>query len=190
MFKHEARCNDLIRRGAIVIGLSSLFLFAGCSSGPKYPDSKDAVTNSLKQNNMGYIDVSQDRNKGVITLTGNVPTQQAKSQAESIARQAAPDYTIADEVGVVPTNDTQAKAANSDLDSGIEDNFKAELKKHRNLDDQSISVKAKNGAVELTGSVKTAAQKREAARLAKAVPNVTQVVNELEVKPHKHSTAK
>jgi hyperosmotically inducible protein len=40
----------------------------------------------------------------------------------------------------------------------------------------------------LKGTVKTAAQKKEAERLAKGVPNVQQVVNELEVKPGKHST--
>jgi hyperosmotically inducible protein len=41
----------------------------------------------------------------------------------------------------------------------------------------------------LKGTVKTAAQKKEAAALAKQVPNVQQVVNELEVKPEKHSTS-
>jgi hyperosmotically inducible protein len=37
--------------------------------------------------------------------------------------------------------------------------------------------------------VKTTGQKKEAESLAKKVPNVQQVVNELEVKPGKHSTA-
>jgi hyperosmotically inducible protein len=37
--------------------------------------------------------------------------------------------------------------------------------------------------------VKTTAQKHEAEKLAKRVPNVQQVVNELEVKPDKHSTS-
>jgi hyperosmotically inducible protein len=36
--------------------------------------------------------------------------------------------------------------------------------------------------------VKTSEQKKEAEKLAKKVPNVQQVVNELEVKPGKHST--
>ena len=170
--------------------LAGVLLMAGCNNKPHYPDSKDAVTSSLKQNNLGNIDVSQDRDKGVMTLTGNVPSQGQKSQAESMAKQAAPDYTIADEIGVVPPNDaSQAKSAASDTDDEIEDNFKAELKKHRNLDDQSISVKSKNGAVVLTGSVKTAAQKREAGKLAKKVPNVQQVVNELKVKTHKDSSS-
>jgi hyperosmotically inducible protein len=41
----------------------------------------------------------------------------------------------------------------------------------------------------LSGSVKTSAQKHEVEKLAKGVPNVQQVVNELEVDPKKHSTA-
>jgi hyperosmotically inducible protein len=47
---------------------------------------------------------------------------------------------------------------------------------------------AKNGTLVLKGSVKTAAQKREAGELAKHVPNVEQVVNEIQIKPDKHST--
>ena len=41
----------------------------------------------------------------------------------------------------------------------------------------------------LKGSVKTAAQKAEAAKLAKGVPNVKEIVNTIEVKNDKHSTA-
>lgn len=171
-------------------GLAGILMISGCSNKPKYPDSKDAVTNALKQNNLGNIDVSQDRDKGVMTLTGNVASQDLKSQADSVVKQAAPDYTIADEIGVRPPAASEAGAVASDQDSAIEDNFKAEIKKHRDLNDQSISVKSKNGTVVLSGSVKTAAQKREAAKLAKGVPNVQQVVNEIEVKPKKHSTAK
>lgn len=171
-------------------GLAGVLMVTGCNNSPKYPDSKDAVTTALKQNDLGSIDVSQDRDKGVMTLTGNVASQDLKSQAESVTKQAAPDYTVADEIGVRPPDaSSQASAVASDQDSAIEDNYKAELKKHRNLDDQSISVKSKNGTVVLSGSVKTAAQKREAEKLAKAVPHVQQVVNEIEVKPKKDSTS-
>jgi len=40
----------------------------------------------------------------------------------------------------------------------------------------------------IKGSVKTEKQKADVESLAKQVPNVQQVVNELEVKPNKHST--
>jgi hyperosmotically inducible protein len=112
-----------------------------------------------------------------------------KSQAQTLAQQAAPDYTIANEIGVRPPQVAHAGAVASDLDSAIEDNFKAGIKANQALNDQSISCSVKNGTIVLKGSVKTAAQKREAGALAKQVPNVQQVVNELEVKPDKHSTS-
>jgi len=173
-------CSTAILAGAIT--------FAGCKD-QTHPDEKKAVTTSLSNSNLNAVDVSQDREKGVMTLTGNLDSQDQKTQAENLAKQAAPDYTIADEIGVRPPDNSNAGSAASKRDSAIEDNFKALLKDNKNLNDQSISVSAKNGTVELKGSVKTAAQKREAEALAKGIQNVQQVVNEIEVKPGKHSTA-
>ena len=183
-------CRGMTRT-FVVASLAGGLMIAGCNKNPNYPDLKDAVNNSMTKNNLGSIHVAQDRDKGVITLTGTVPAADQKMQAETVAKQAAPNYTIADEIAVVPPDNASAtKAANSDTDDAIEDSFKAELKKHRNLDDQSVSVEAKNGAVVLSGSVKTSSQKREAEKLAKAIPNVQQVVNEIEVKPGKDSTTR
>jgi len=161
-------------------------VIAGCQK--NHPDEKAAVTTSLNSNNLGSIDVSQDREKGVIRLTGNVASPDQKQQAERLASQAAPDYTIANEIGVRPPETANAGSVASNLDSAIEDNFKASIKAHDNLNDQSISGSSKNGTLIVKGSVKTAAQKKEVDTLAKQVPNVQQVVNEIEVKPSKHST--
>jgi hyperosmotically inducible protein len=170
--------------------LSGALILAGCNTQPTHPDNKAAVVSSLGSSNLSDVSVSQDQEKGVITLTGNVNSSDQKTQAESLAKQAAPGYTIANEIGVRPPGaESQAGAVASSLDSGIENNFKAALKGNKNLDDQSIDYSAKNGTLVLKGSVKTAAQKKEAAALAKQVPNVQQVVNEIEVKPGKHSTA-
>ncbi|MGA8742952.1 MAG: BON domain-containing protein [Terracidiphilus sp.] len=168
--------------------LAGAILFAGCNK-PSHPDEKSAVNDSLKNNNLSAVSVSQDQEKGVMTLKGNLDSQDLKNQAESIAKQAAPDYTIADEIGVRPPGASEAGSVASNLDSAIDDNFKAMIKAHTNLNDQSISGSAKNGTLILKGSVKTTKQKKEAEDLAKKVPNVQQVVNELEVKPGKHSTS-
>jgi hyperosmotically inducible periplasmic protein len=167
--------------------LGSLLVFAGCEKAA-HPDEKAAVTNSLNSNNLSAVSVSQDRDKGVITLSGNVASQDLKSQAETLAKQAAPDYSVADEIGVRPPQEANAGAVASDLDSAIEDNFKAEVKAHESLNEQSIRCSAKNGTLVLKGTVKTAAQRHQAESLAKHIPNVQQVVNEIEVKPSKHST--
>jgi hyperosmotically inducible protein len=174
---------------AIVI-LAGVGYLAGCNATSSHPDYKPAVTSSLKSNSLSDISVSQDQEKGVITLTGDVSSQDQKMQAENVAKQSAPGYTIANEIGVRPAGaESQANSVASNLDKGIEDDFKAALKGHKNLDDQSIDYSAKNGTLVLKGSVKTASQKKEAGDLAKQVPNVQQVVNEIEVKPGKHSTA-
>jgi hyperosmotically inducible periplasmic protein len=168
--------------------LAGVIAVAGCNK-PSHPDEKSAVNDALKNNNLSAVSVSQDREKGVMTLKGNLDSQDMKNQAENVAKQAAPDYTIADEIGVRPPGDSNAGSVASNLDSAIEDNYKAMIKAHTTLDDQSISCSAKNGTLVLKGSVKTAKQKKEAEDLAKKVPNVQQVVNELEIKPGKHSTA-
>ena len=166
-------------------------VLVGCNTSRSHADDKSAVTSSLSSNNLSDVSVSQDQDKGVITLTGNVTSQDQKTQAETLSRQSAPGYTIANEIGVRPAGaESQAGSVASSLDSGIEDNFKASLKEHKNLDDQSIDYSAKNGTLMLKGSVKTAVQKKEAGALAKGVPNVQQVVNEIEIKPGKHSTAR
>jgi hyperosmotically inducible periplasmic protein len=168
--------------------LAGALVIAGCKS--SHPDEKSAVNTALSSNNLSAVSVSQDREKGVMTLTGTVDSQDLKNQAESLAKQSAPDYTIADEIGVRPPGDSQAGSVASNLDTAIEHNFTAAIKKHKNLNDQSISASAKNGTLVLKGSVKTVSQKEEASKLAKGIPNVQQVVNEIEVNPKKHSTAR
>jgi hyperosmotically inducible protein len=182
----DSRRHFLLASAAILAGTLAV---AGCNHQPSHPDEKAGVTSSLSSNTLGDISVSQDRDKGVMTLTGNVDSYDRKTEAETLAKQAAPDYTIANEIGVRPAGVNNAGSVASNLDSAIEDNFKAAIKAHNNLDDQSIHCAAKNGTLVLKGTVKTFEQRKEAEGLAKRVPNVQQVVNELEVKPRKHSTA-
>lgn len=170
--------------------LLAMLFVVGCEQKPQHADVKDLVVAALKANNLTDVSVAQDRDKGVLTLTGNLQTDAQKMMAESVVKQNAPDYVVADEIGVRPVGaEGQAKAISSNLDDAIESNFKAMLKANPNLDDQSIRYKAKNGTIVLTGSVKTAAQKAQAGSLATSVPNVQSVVNELEVDAGKHSTA-
>jgi len=171
--------------GATVL-LGGVMVFTGCQK--SHPDEKGAVNQALSSSNLSSIDVSQDRDKGVMTLKGNVAAQDDKTRAGDLAKQAAPEYTIANEIGVRPPEAANAGSVASNLDSAIEDNFKAAIKAHENLNYQSISASAKNGTLVIKGTVKTPQQKKEANDLAKKVPNVQQVVNEIDVKPNKHST--
>jgi len=167
----------------VAISLLMVFALAACESKKEHPDVKDQVNTAMTRNNLGVVNVSQDRTKGVITLTGDVETEDQKEQAGKVASESAPGYAIANEIGVRPIGqESQAKAVESNLDDGIESNFKASLKAHEELDKQHISYDAKDGTLVLKGSVKSPSQKAEAQRLAMAVPNVKQVVNEIEVR--------
>ncbi len=76
---------------------------------------------------------------------------------------------------------------NSDLDKGIEQNLDAALIQARLH--QDIKYAVKSGVVTLTGGVDSQAKRRAAAKIAAAVPNVQQVVNELQVKNQKASSS-
>ena len=177
--------NVLAKRAwiAILAATLSLLVLAACNKNADHPDVKDAVDSAMTQHGLGVVKVSQDREKGVLTLTGDVESTDQKAQADAVAKQAAPDYVVANELAIRPIGaESQMKAIDSSLDNGIEDNYKAAIKANKTLDDQSISYKAKNGTLVLTGSVKTAAQKIAAMKVAKSIPNVKEVVNEIEVK--------
>ena len=196
MSKAHDREADLVKNARNVKAVALLFaafaamlILAACNNNAQHPDVKDAVDTAMTRNDLGVVKVSQDRDKGVLTLSGDVETPEKKAQAESVAKAAAPDYTIANEIGVRPIGtESQAKSVDSNLDDGIEKDYKAAIKAHKNLDDQSIDYSAKNGTLMLKGSVKTEAQKKEAALLAKNTPNVKEVVDTIEVKPDKSST--
>jgi hyperosmotically inducible protein len=158
-------------------------MLSGCSSN-KAPDVTDNIRKSLDQAGFKDVSVSEDREKGVVTLTGNVPTDSDKQQAESIAKSNAPNLVVADQISVRPPgNESEAKAVDSDLDKAIEKNLDATLVKHRLKKDVKYDVK--NGVVTLKGDVPSQAKREQVEKLAASIPNVRQVVNEIEVKGQK-----
>jgi osmotically-inducible protein OsmY len=56
------------------------------------------------------------------------------------------------------------------------------LQAQKNLDQQENQYEAKNGTLVLSGNVHSAHERVEAVRLAKSVPNVERVVNQIKVK--------
>lgn len=88
--------------------LAAMLFAAGCGS---HPDEKAAVYAALSQHTLSSVMVAEDRHSGVLTLTGIVDDTNRKTQAETLARQAAPGYTIADQIQVKATG-LQALAKN------------------------------------------------------------------------------
>src|SRR5579884_4828 len=175
-----------------LIATSASFLLAlaiGCSTNKaSTPDVKDQVSKAL--DNAGYKDikVAVDHDKELVTLTGDVKSQDDKSRAEELAKNNASGYVISDEVGVRPEGvESAARKIDSNVDSAIEKDFKAVIIANR-LEKQHIRYDAKNGVLTLKGNVDTPALRQEAEKLASTVPNVQQVVNELDVKGKKKTS--
>ena len=157
---------------------------AGCSGTTKSPDVSDSIRKSLDQTGLRDVSVSQDRDKGVVTLGGHVPSDGDKSQAESIAKSMAGGQVVSNQIGVIPPAvESQAKTVNSDLDKGIEKNLDAALIQHRL--NKGVKYDVKNGVVTLSGEVNSQARRAQVKDVASKVPNVQQVVNELQVKDQK-----
>jgi hyperosmotically inducible protein len=158
---------------------------AGCTEMPtKSPDVSDGIRNSLDHARLTDVSVSQDRDKGVVTLGGHVEADGDKAQAESIATSIAGGQVVANQIAVRPRGfERDAKAVTADLDKGIEQNLDAALIQNRLHDEVKYGVTT--GVVTLTGEVDSQRRRAEAEKVASSVPNVEQVVNELQVKNQK-----
>ena len=161
---------------------------AACNRAPKSPDVQDQIERSLHAAGLTDVTAKQDRDKGVVTLGGTVPSEDDKNRASQIAESQGAGQVVANEISVRPPGaESEAKDTQSALDKGIEDNFKAEVVSHK-LD--GVDYSAKEGVLTLSGTVHSQAERNQVEKLAKAVPNVKQVVNTLEVEGQKATTTR
>jgi hyperosmotically inducible protein len=162
-------------------------MLSGCSTENKSPDVSGQIRNSLDQAGLKNVSVSQDREKGVVTLKGSTMSDSDKAQAESIAKSIATSQVVANEIAVRPPGDeSTAQKVESDTDKGIKKNLDAVLISHRL--DNDVKYEVKNGVITLTGKVNSQSQRKAVQQLAAGVPNVRQVVNELKVTNQKASS--
>ena len=177
-----------LKLSVAALALLAVGSLAGCSGTAASPDVSDSIRKSLDQAGFKNVSVSQDRDKGIVTLGGQVASENDKSQAESLAKSIAGAQVVADQIAVIPVGaEKEAKAVNSDLDEGIEKNLDAALiqnKLHKN-----VKYEVKSAVVTLSGEVNSQDKRDNAEKVATNVPNVKQVVNDLQVKDQKASSS-
>jgi osmotically-inducible protein OsmY len=170
-----------------LLALAAVVL-AACATSTKTPDVSGSIRTSLDQAGFKDVSSSQDRDKGVVTLGGHVAADADKAQAESIARSFAGNQVVANQIAVIPVGvESDAKKMNSSLDKGIEGNLDAALIQDQLHD--SVKYSVKNSVVTLTGDVDSQSKRAQAQGVASTVPNVQQVVNELQVKGQKATSS-
>jgi hyperosmotically inducible periplasmic protein len=179
-----------MRPRMLSIGLLAVALTTSLAcSDRRAPDVTGDVRHALERAGLNDVRVSQDRDKGVVTLSGNVKSDEDKMRAESVAKSVAGNEVVANEIGVRPAGDeSTARKVASDLDSGIDKNLSATLEEHKLKNDVHYDVN--NAVVTLKGNVRSQSQRDSVQRLAEQVPNVKQVVNELEVKDQKATSSR
>lgn len=171
-------------RSLVVSSAIALLLLvgAGCTQRANDASYKDNVKKALEQADLADVTVSENEAKNTITLGGKVHSENAKQQAGEVAQSAAGNRIIANEVSVEPVGvESQARKIEGNVDDAIEKNYKAGLISN-GLDKQSIRYDSKNGVLTLKGSVKSTDLRQQAEQLASTIPNVAQVVNEIQVR--------
>src|SRR5664279_3806937 len=112
-----------------LLALLVVVTLVGCSGTARQsPDVSDSIRKSLDEAGLKDVSISQDRDKGVVTLGGQVASDSDKTQAERLAKSLAGTQVVADQIAVIPPGlEKEAKAVNSDLDEGIKKNLDAAL---------------------------------------------------------------
>lgn len=115
----------------------------------------------------------------VVMLRGKVETAHEKMTAEDIVRHVDGVKSVQNVLQVVP--DAQRKMVDA-KDADIQTAVQTRLSKDDRLKDADIKVRADNGLVTLMGTVPDARMKARANDLARGVPGVKAVRNELRQK--------
>ena len=159
-------------------------MLVGCSSTAQAPQVAGNIRSSIEQAGIKGVSVAQDREKGVVTLTGSVAIDADKARAAQIAQSFAAGQVVANEVAILPPGDGgQSKTIYADLDKGIDNNLDAALISGGYK--TGIHHSVKNGVVTLTGAVDTERQRMQIQSIAQGVPNTQHVVNEIESRHEK-----
>ncbi len=172
-----------------LVAVAAIVTLVGCSTRTtRAADVSGSVRTSLDQAGLKGVSVTEDRGKGVVTLGGHVVANAEKLQAQSIATSMAGAQVVSNQIEVIPAGaEHDAKRIDSDLDKGIEGNLDAALIQgglHKNID-----YAVKNQVVTMTGEVDSQSKRIQAQEIVANVPNVLQVVNELQVKEQKATSS-
>ncbi|MEO8100400.1 MAG: BON domain-containing protein [Acidobacteriota bacterium] len=173
-----------------LLAMGLVGVLTACSSTtPKAADVSDGIRTSLAQAELKDVTVSQDLEKGVVTLGGHVESDAAKAHAEELAKVIAGSQVVANQIAVLPPGaEADAKRVNSSLDEGIVGNLDAALV--QNKLHEGIEFAVKSQVVTVKGDVHSQNQRKQIEAIAAGIPNVSQVVNEIQVKTQKATSTK
>ena len=202
-----------MRKVRLATALAAVFLMGACSdtqrtsanAPPTDSQLEDEIkrhldaTTDLKTSDI-KVDANVDRNE--VELSGTVATQEQRTRAVTIAKNAKSGVMVIDKIDVKPADVSRAdytdnmaretrekatsrgdKLGDSADDAWIHTKIVAKLMTDADTPQRKINVDVVNNVVTLRGTVQTAEAKAEAGRIAKETEGVRSVRNLLVVKP-------
>lgn len=127
----------------------------------------------IADTNVPGLEIDLDSWDGVVTLFGIVPSQDAKSAAEADALRVSGVKRVVNELQVVASARQQAVKASDDE---LQRRVRQVLDEHEFRD---VGLEVRNGVARLTGNVQTGARNLEAAVVARSVPGIRGVEDDL-----------
>lgn len=125
------------------------------------------------------MDINVDTQNGMVTLRGKVATADQKRAAEEVAKTVDGATSVRNDLQVVSAAERKAvNAEDKDLKSAVQRRIKQDAR----LKGAGIDVRVDAGVVTLTGDVKDLGARARASEVARAVPGVRSVKNELQEK--------
>jgi hyperosmotically inducible protein len=124
-------------------------------------------------------DINVDTKNGTVALRGKVATADQKRAAEEVTRSVDGVTAVRNDLQVVPASERKAVTAeDKDLKSAVQTRIKGDTR----LKGSDIDVRVDAGVVTLTGDVKDVGARARASEVARSVPGVRSVKNELQEK--------
>jgi osmotically-inducible protein OsmY len=167
--------KNAIRALAIVALAAGAPFAAGCD---REPDVKEQVEQRLEAANLDHVDVQWDNDARIAHLRGEVKSSDERQRAEQIASTAVgTSGTVLNELTVEGLNENSA----DDMDGQIRDRVSELIDNDPALKERKIDVDVNNGAVAITGTVASEAEKARVSEIVKSAPGITDVANRLEI---------
>jgi hyperosmotically inducible protein len=151
-----------------------------------FSSSADATTTRKVKQALGLsrrlagFEIEVSTSDGVVTLTGQVPSEDLKSFAAEIARDTPGVKDVKNEIAISPTAQPSIEGSRVE-DLEIKTSILEAFTRSPELGGKHIDVKVENRIVTLEGSVETPAQRNGAEQTARAVSGVAGVTNNLVV---------
>jgi osmotically-inducible protein OsmY len=176
----------LIRFLPVLAFVASGAVFTGCEQKANTPNYESRVQDRLKDAKLDDVNANWKNDEKALHLSGKVKAEAEKQRAEVLANEVV--GTSGRVVNEVKVEGEDTADADNQIEQNLDKTFKEDDQWDRDTTDLSFHSKA--GVVTVTGSAGSQAIKDRVTEKVRSVDGVKDVVNDLEIKPAKPSTAR